>query len=124
MKEFEYKQYGTESANCNPPLPQYLVELGMDGSGKMWLCKITPANTLRHLQWHVDFDTNDEYKVKADPEWETDESYDYSSPFLRPEVVYARNYAEMNRIRYHRKTVEYIDIRKTISEFVEMNGIK
>lgn len=128
MRMYEYKQSGSSGVGWNPMIPGYLVELGQDKDGKEWLCKITPVNHLTHLVWNVDFDTNDEYFVERDPSWYTDDDdpEQFSSPFLRPEVLYAidEKYTEMNRIRYHRKTVEYIDIKKTIDAFVQAHGIE
>ena len=127
MKQYTYKYQGGSAAEWNPMLPTYKVELGKDSDGKEWLCLISPTNMMKHLVWNVDFDTADEYWVKRQPEWEgCEDAEEHSSPFLRPEVVYCDypRWAEMHRIKYHRKTVEYKDINKTITEFVERFGIK
>ena len=126
MKRYTYKQDGSSSTNGNPMLPNYRVELGKDANGKEWLCHISPTGQLKHLVWNVDFDTTDEYWVKKQPEWEgCEDAEEYSSPFLRPEAVYCEypRWAEMHKKVYHRKTVEYKDIHKMITEFVEENGI-
>lgn len=127
MRKYEYKQDGASGTGWNPMIPGFIVELGKDGDGKEWLCKIHPTNQMTHMVWTVDFDTNDKYWVDKDPAWETDNNdpEEYSSPFLRPEVVYAKfeRYAEMNRLRYSRKIVEYNEIKKTIDEFVQAHDI-
>ena len=125
MKRFKYQPNGSSATGNNPALPSYMVELGKDAGGREWLCKVSPTGTSRHLMWNVDFDTNEEYMVKADPSWDVG-SEELSSPFLRPEVVYGdiNKWDEMNRERYHRKTVEYKDIGKTIAGFVNGHSIE
>ena len=126
MKQYEYKQHEASGSGWNPMIPGFLVELGKDDNGKEWLCKISPTNMQTHLMWNVDFDTKDEGWVKVQPEWETDdnEPETLTSPFLRPEVIYSMDsYGRMCRERYHRKTVEYINIKKTIDSFVQEHGI-
>lgn len=127
MENYEYKQVGGCGVNRNPKIPGFMVVLGKDADGKEWLCSIQATDHLTHLRWNVDFDTNDEYEVPVDPEWLYDEDgarKTWSSPFLRPEVVYARDYRGMNQKRYFRRTVEYIHIRTVIDDFVEKHGIK
>ena len=81
---------------------------------------------MTHIMWNIDFDTDDEYWVKKDPDWYTDDDdpETHSSPFLRPEVVYGEDYLGMAKKRYHRKTVEYKDINRTVNEFVDSHGIR
>lgn len=129
LKRFEFKQNGSSAVGGNPAIPSFLVNLGHDKNGKEWLSQVSPTGQVNHLLWNVDFDTSDEYWVKTDPDWyvdDDDEGEQYSSPFLRPEVVYCKfnKWGEMHRTRYHRKTVEYHNILRAINEFVSMYGIE
>ena len=122
MKTFKYNEHGSQGVNYCPMLPDWMVDLGTDKEGKVWMCKITPTNILRHLMWNVDFDTTDEWDAKGfdiDPNDST-----WSMPFLRTEVLYATDYHAAVRKFYHRKEVEYKDIYKTIFDFVETHGIE
>lgn len=131
LRKFEYKQNGGSGTNWNPMLPEFTVELGKDGDGRNWLCKVRPVNMMTHLMWAVDFDTDDERIVDRNPNWLCDEEDEYemgkirSTPFLRPEVLYGRgDWSFLMREYHHRKVVEYIDINRTVNEFVKEMGIR
>ena len=126
MARYEFEQSGLYGTGNNPMIPSYRAELGTDKDGKKWLCEVSPTDQLTHMVWNVDFDTSDEGWVKRDPEWWTDddEPEHHSSPFLRPEVIYARDFSKAVKTRYHRQTVEYNKIAKVIDAFVESSGIK
>ena len=129
MRQFKYKQNGSQGMGHNPMIPIYDVDLGKDKNGNEWICRITPSMMETRFLWNVDFDTNDEYEAEIQPEWrESDELSGrtvLSVPFLRPEVVYCKDgqWGKANRERYHRKTVAYKDIYKTICEFVDAHCI-
>ena len=102
-------------------LPGWKIDLGTGKDGKHWMCKVEPTNLLKHLMWNVDFDNSEEWIAKG---YDVDPNDDpHSIPFYRVEVLYAANYSEAARKFYQRRTVEYNDIYKTISEFCNRNGI-
>ena len=108
-------------AGHNPMLPGWKIDLGTGKDGKHWMCKVEPTNPLKHLMWNVDFDNSEEWIAKG---YDIDPNDDpHSIPFYRVEVLYAANYSEAARKFYQRRTVEYKDIYKTISEFCDRNGI-
>lgn len=122
MKVFNYESCGGFGTERNPLLPGWQFDLGTDQNGKKWMCKVTPTNTMTHLMWNVDFDTTDEYMAKG---YEVDPGMDaWSTPFLRVEVLYAKDYGKATRIYYNRQTVEYKDIYKTACNFMDAHGIK
>lgn len=118
-----YKVCGYQGANGCPMLPRWKVEMGKGTDGKEWMCEITPTSELTHLMWNVDFDTTDEYMAEG---IETDDpQYDpWSTPFLRTEVLYAKDYHAAAVKYYHRKKVEYKDIKNTIKQFAKEKGIE
>lgn len=121
MRTFEFVEAGKRGSQHNPMLPEWKVTLGTGKDGKEWLCKVTPTNTLKHLLWHVDFDITDEWMANG---FDIDPNDDgWSMPFLRTEVLYAKNYTEAAQKFYNRRTVEYKDIHKTISAFCDQHGI-
>lgn len=108
FSKYDWKQYGAEAIGNNPPKPLYQCEIGKDGSGIAWLCRVKYREQER------------KFMVWFDKDILTDDG----CPFLRDEVIYADNYWQAMRDYHKMALCNYEEIQNVIARFIDENSLK
>lgn len=108
----EWKSIGRECSFNSPWIETYECEIGNDEIGMDWRARC--QYRYDEHRFHVWFDKMETH--------ETDDGH-ISSPFLRPEVIYARNYWKANKEYFHLVSCDYEDIAKVVESFMVSHNI-
>ena len=116
--KLKWRDIGGYGVGFAPPIRVWLATLGVDATGKTWLCRVSPDMHSGYTKYLVEFDFNG-----------CMDNDDDDTPFLRDRVVYAEEYYEEEywnaRIKtYNTKIVFYKQIDSVIQQFCISHGIR
>ena len=121
MKELKWRSVGRSGMFNAPMLNRFEAQIGKDEEGRMWSVRVEfRTQEKKFMVW---FDHDAEYLVDISDrtKYEEDDGYgpiQESTPFLRTEVVYSKNYWRAHEQVYSTQFVDYEKIGKTIEDFV------
>ena len=115
---------GRRGMGSLPMLNTYQSDIGRDADGRMWMVRV--EYRLQEKKFMVWFDNDSEYEVDLSDSTKYDnDGYrtSWSDPFLRPEVIYSKNYWRSHDQFYHTKMVDYENISEVIEGFVNERNL-
>ena len=121
MFKLDWKVVEQEGQGQNPMLNVYEAQIGEDANGRVWSARTKfRTQDKRFMVW---FDNDDRYDVDVrDLEYpvvdiEDDDPRRWSTPFLRTEVLYAKDYWRKHKEFYSTEWCNYEDIQKVVKAF-------
>lgn len=117
--DLEWKVVARHGLASNPMLSVFQSEVGTDDDGLLWLCRVQYLPNKK--QFEVEFDNVQEYEVDVlDGDVGIDKHW--SEPFLRPEVIYAKDFWGAKRRYFRTQYCNYEDIESVIRKFAISKG--
>lgn len=113
-KRLEWHVYGTCTiGQNNPPIEYHECEIGTDSDGFVWRARSRYIPDERRFMVWFDKD-----------EWHETEGGKQSSPFLRPEVIDAKDYWKAHKEWHDHSYCDYNEIAQTVFNHMAEYGIE
>lgn len=112
-RRLEWNSVGRECSHSNPWIEEYECVIGYDDEGMEWRAR-SKYKCSEH-RFHVWFDKMETHET---------EDHGLSTPFLRPEVIYAKYYWDAQVKYYDLTRCDYEEIGEVVRKFAKAHNIK